>query len=83
MPMHEMKLQEGSLGHQSTLSKEHIDRMVSALDATAEKTQEIEALQRQLKQAEDRALLYEVSTRHDVPVHVQGLIQPMIHLQQT
>ena len=48
------------MGHHSTLTKEHIERMVSALDATADKTKQIEALQAQLKQAEDRALLYEV-----------------------
>ena len=34
--------------------------MVSALDATADKTKQVEAIQAQLKQAEDRALLYEV-----------------------
>lgn len=50
-----------SLSHQSTLTSEHVRKMVSALDATAEKAKEIEALQKQLKQAEDRALLYEVS----------------------
>lgn len=43
--------------------------MVSALDATAEKAKETEVLEQQLKQAEDRALLYEVS----LPVGHHGL----------